>query len=346
MAASRLRPILFHPQASPIRRPPSNRASFRQHRQASYQRFPRKGSPQYSRNGGSSSTPPHTDPYRQVWPARGNKILLFAGVGGAIFYVSNLETVPATGRRRFNCVSPETEANLGQSEYQNVLHAYKSKLLPANHPSTQRVARIVERLLPASGLGDAQWVIHVINDKEQKNAFVLPGGKVFVFSGMINFAEDDDGLAAVLGHEIAHNVAHHLAERMSKSAIASVGALAVSLLYGVSNVYTDLLSQWIFSLPQGRKQEAEADQIGLSMMAESCFDPQAAYRLWERMQQAENFQIPQFMSTHPSHHNRMEHIQSLLPEAEAKAREKGCNIVSKHRTQFQSAFQDFDKGIW
>ncbi|KAL9616044.1 MAG: hypothetical protein Q9160_009045 [Pyrenula sp. 1 TL-2023] len=344
MAASRLRPVLLRSHPSPFRRLQWNRASFQQYRQASYQRFPRKRG-QYSQRGESSSGP-YNSFYRPVWQSNGSKILLVGAVGGTIFYISNLETVPATGRRRFNCISPQTEAQLGQSEYQNVLHTYKSKLLPANHSLTQRVARIVERLLPASGLGDAQWVIHVINDKEQKNAFVLPGGKVFVFSGMIDFAEDDDGLAAVLGHEIAHNVAHHLAERMSNSIIAWVGALAVSYLYGISTPFSDLLSQWIFSLPQGRKQEAEADEIGLSIMAESCFDPQAAYRLWERMQQAEKLAVPQFISTHPSHHNRMEHIQALLPEAEAKARDKGCNIVSNHQTQFQSAFQDFDRGFW
>ncbi len=140
------------------------------------------------------------------------------------------------------------------------------------------------------------------------NAFVLPGGKVFVFSGLLPIVRTEDGLAAVLGHEIAHNVAEHVAERMSRSIgtdvlLASIilltGGMAVIGTWTIGNSVLELL----FRRPMGRMQESEADYIGLMMMAEACYDPRHALDFWRRMerQQRQQQQEPsEWMSTHPS----------------------------------------------
>lgn len=128
------------------------------------------------------------------------------------------------------------------------------------------VQRVLDRLLPHSGLGteDDQWEVHVIQDP-QKNAFVIPGGKVFVFSGILDVCEGEGGLAAVLGHEIAHNVAHHAAERLSAVAVLLPIAIIGGLLLGFSDFgASQMIVDLAFLRPGGRKQESEADYIGLS----------------------------------------------------------------------------------
>lgn len=145
------------------------------------------------------------------------------------------------------------------------------------------------------------------------NAFVLPGGKVFVHSGIINVCRSEDALAAVLGHEIAHNTASHAAERLSAAWVGNLtagslfflaGALPGLALFGLWNVVGGYyLQDLLFYLPMGRKQESEADYIGLMMMAEACYDPRAALGFWQRMhalQHVSGEEAPEMLSTHPS----------------------------------------------
>lgn len=239
----------------------------------------------------------------------------------------NLDEVPVSHRRRFNIVSPETEASTGHAMYKQTLQEYGNRILPASHPKSRMVQRVLDRLIPNSGLEDEQWEVYVINDP-MKNAFVIPGGKVFVFSGILDVCKGDDGLAAVLGHEIAHNVAHHAAERMSSSwiliAMASVASLFLGIDPGFGNAFVDLA----FMRPGSRSQESEADYIGLLMMSESCYSPEAAMDLWARMEKEEQSAPPQFLSTHPSNHNRLEKIRGWLPEAEAKRDSSECSTMN------------------
>lgn len=134
---------------------------------------------------------------------------------------------------------------------------------------------------------------------------MIPGGKVFVFSGLLPIARNENGLAAVLGHEIAHNLAGHVGERMSGeiginillySLIFLTGGIAILGTHFIGGAILDLL----FSRPMGRKQESEADYIGLMMMAEACFDPREALGFWMRMEQAQQGEPPEWISTHPS----------------------------------------------
>ena len=145
------------------------------------------------------------------------------------------------------------------------------------------------------------------NHAETQNAFVLPGGKVFVFSGILQLTRNDSGLAAVLGHEIAHNLANHVGERMSSDLgtnflmwpmiilTAPFGGLPLLMqLFGWGAL--DLA----FGRPMNRRQETEADFIGLMMMAEACYDPREAASFWARMEKAHQMEPPEWLSTHPS----------------------------------------------
>jgi len=157
-------------------------------------------------------------------------------------------------------------------------------------------------------LGHVAWLTWAGLRIGTANAFVLPGGKVFVFSGILPLASNDSALAAVLGHEIAHNVADHVGERMSQSigtnivlysAMALVGFLGFGpmLMHFVGSRFLDVT----FGNPMSRLQESEADYIGLMMMSEACYDPSEAIQFWARMEAAKKEQeIPEWLSTHPS----------------------------------------------
>lgn len=266
--------------------------------------------------------------------------IMVVGAGGGGIYIYNLEEVPVTHRRRFNIISAETEKSFGAQAYNQTLQQYQGRILPADHPYTQMVSRVVERLLPATGgLAGDEWRVHVVDSPKEQNAFVMPGGKVFVFTGILPICRDEDGLASVLAHEIAHNVAHHAAERMSRGAFVVLTASLISLVFDIGGELGNTIANLFFSLPNTRTQELEADHIGLLMMAESCYDPQSAANLWSRMKEANPQEPPQFLSTHPSHYNRRDAIIKYLPEAREKFEDKGCNSVNAHRGAFTDAYK-------
>ncbi|EKV12991.1 T-complex protein 1, theta subunit, putative [Penicillium digitatum PHI26] len=222
---------------------------------------------------------------------------------------------------------------MGEESYREVLSSERGKILPQNHPLTRMVDGVLQRLIPQVAIEGADWKVHVIKDDGMVNAFVLPGGKVFVYTGILPICKDEDGLAAVLGHEIAHVVAHHPAERMSNSFITLGAVFAISFLFDVSGQFSSFLLNLMYGLPNSRTQEAEADNIGLMMMSKACFNPEAAVKLWARMHEQEKQAPPQFMSTHPSSYNRMETIQGWLDKAEAIYEENGCSSVKGYTTR-------------
>ncbi|KAF1961694.1 hypothetical protein CC80DRAFT_488138 [Byssothecium circinans] len=265
--------------------------------------------------------------------------VISAGAGG--FYLYNLEEVPVSGRRRFNWVTPNLEAWLGKQTVEGVKEEYKGKFLPEWDPRVQQVKRVLERLIPyakSEGLRDVDWEVNVI-DSPQQNAFVAPGGKVFVFTGILPLCKDDNGIAAVLGHEIAHVVAHHSAERFSQSPLILAGImflLSVDFSFYSSLMLLNLFLSW----PGSRKQEAEADYIGLIMMAEGCYRPEAAMEFWRRMdKQGQHQAPPELMSTHPSNHNREEKIREWLPQAHQKAESSDCHAMMNYTDQFAATFR-------
>ncbi|KAJ3292521.1 hypothetical protein HK104_005219 [Borealophlyctis nickersoniae] len=164
------------------------------------------------------------------------------------------------------------------------------------------------------------------------------GGKVFVFTGIIPIVQDEDGMAAVLGHETAHQIARHSAEKLSYMKILLVGQVLLSVFFDTSFLVNKMLLEFGLLLPFSRKMEAEADYIGLKLMAQACYDPRAAIRLWERMKQAHKMQPPAYLSTHPSTEYRIKKIKEWLPEALETYQNSDCNQTSDMFYKFGDAF--------
>ncbi|KAH8671028.1 peptidase family M48 [Xylariales sp. PMI_506] len=278
-------------------------------------------------------------------------VALLAFIGAVVFYFSNIQTVPVSGRRRFNCYSQGTVEAVCEQQVKHIIYEVErqgGRFLGDWDPRTRMVQRVMRRLIPVSGMEDANWEVWVIDDPSQANAFVLAGGKVFVYSGIIPIAKTDDGLAAVLGHEIAHNLAEHIGERMSGQIGINIllgSVVLLTALWGGALLGTQLfggsLLDLLFSRPMGRKQESEADYIGLMMMAEACYNPEEALRFWQRMEAQDHMQPPEWMSTHPSNHNRIEKIREWLPKAMEKRYESDCTGSANWADRFKRAL---DKG--
>ncbi|MEX2495714.1 MAG: M48 family metallopeptidase [Woeseia sp.] len=183
------------------------------------------------------------------------------------------------------------------------------------------------------------WELAVI-DQPDINAFVLPGGKISVFSGILTVAQTQHQLAAVIGHEVAHVTAKHANERASRASVSNVGIdIAAILLGGGYARQTQAAQQTLrtgaalgIMNPFSRKQETEADVIGLEYMAKAGFDPRESVTLWKNMAEKNESKVPEFMSTHPSGDTRIESLVSQFPTAlayynEAKARGKEPNCA-------------------
>lgn len=267
-----------------------------------------------------------------------------------IFYFYNLETVPVSGRTRFNVYSRDRVRQISEWEYKRLLASLSDQnvaILPDWDPRTALVKRVMRRLIPYSGMQDEEWQVFVVDDPRQANAFVLPGGKVFVFTGILNIARTESAVAAVLGHEIAHNLAEHVGERLSADIGTNVLVFSLMVLGGV--VGLGPLVWWFagqrfmdvaFGYPMSRMQESEADYIGLMMMAEACYDPREAARFWKRMEYAGagNGEVPEWASTHPSNRSRIEKIEGWLGEAESKREASDCQgVVGSFAEAFRRA---------
>jgi predicted Zn-dependent protease len=230
-------------------------------------------------------------------------------------------TVPVTGRRQLLLLSQDQETALGLQSYQEVLSKEKLSTDPAANALVQQVGA---RIASATGK-DFAWEFKVVDKPETVNAFCLPGGKVVVYSGILPVTQDANGLATVLGHEIAHAIARHGGERVSEGLLTNVGIEAVTAAVGVKDpqtlqTVTGLLGAGAtvgVMLPFSREQESEADHLGLIYMAKAGFPPDNAVTFWQRMMAASPGAPPQILSDHPSDETRIKQIQDWLPEAQA-----------------------------
>jgi len=274
---------------------------------------------------------------------------------GGVYYISHLEQVPQTGRWRFMNTSSETEAKLGEITRKELKHELADKILPPNHPFSIHVRRVASRILKHSQLGhirgdtprasfamprmdfddevwhpaddygaaarntygpEKEWDVVVVNDNRVINAMATPG-LVLVFTGILPVCQDEQGLAAVLSHEIGHVVARHTAERISSQAVFFAMVLvlqAFGLDYGLSN----MLNKFLLELPNSRTQELEADLIGLRLMSRACYDPAAAPLMFQRLGRIEakiSGANLDFFHTHPSSERRVKQLEEALPEA-------------------------------
>jgi predicted Zn-dependent protease len=223
-------------------------------------------------------------------------------------------TAPVTGRHQLMLVSEDEAMQMGLQAYKQEL----SKVKLSHDPKyVDQVRRVGERIAKVSGHPEYQWEFNVIDDPKTINAWALPGGKVAVYTGLLNLGLSDDELAAVLAHEIGHAIAQHSRERMSEALGINLG---LSVL-GASGKMSDATLQAVnvalgigVGLPFNRKQESEADYIGLDLMARAGYDPRAALSLWQKMSKAAGgSKTPEFLSTHPSTERRMRDIEAALP---------------------------------
>lgn len=164
---------------------------------------------------------------------------------------------------------------------------------------------------------DQDWEIEIFDDREMVNAFAMTGGKIGVFTGILGVAKTENQLAAVLGHEVAHVTEQHALERVNRELTTQSGAIAGAAILG-GGAAGDLVKMGAalgLSLPYGRKQESEADTVGLGYMSDAGFDPRESVQLWKNMQEKSGSGPPQFISTHPSPDNRIEKLIQNLPPA-------------------------------
>ena len=230
------------------------------------------------------------------------------------------QAVEYTGRSQVNLVSEGDEKKLGVEAYEDIL---KKTPLSKNQAWQAQLKRVGQRISVAAAKPDYQWEFNVLQGKEV-NAFCLPGGKVAFWEGIMPVTQDDNGIAVVMGHEVAHALARHGAERMSQSMGAQLIGQVLSAGVGLVNPgYTEAFSQayglgvnMAVILPWGRAQESEADHIGLILMAKAGYDPSVAVGFWERMSKLQQGgKPPEFLSTHPSDETRIAQIKQWVPEA-------------------------------
>lgn len=268
-----------------------------------------------------------------AWGARGALGLWTAlGTGSALAVLSALSgcyRAPGTARDQLIFFSEEKELQFGLSAYREVLRQAR---LSENAEINEQIQRVGRKIADVANKPEYQWEFAVIEDDKMVNAFCLPGGKVAVFTGILKHTKTDAGLATVMGHEIAHALQRHGVERMSRSIIdqiAQLGALgAAAAGHSSGGAIQGLLGAYgvNVSLPFNRKQESEADYIGLRLMSQAGYDPREAVPFWERMSGCprqmidklcfrSQHAIPEFLSTHPSDVTRINQLEAWLPEA-------------------------------
>lgn len=257
---------------------------------------------------------------------------------GVLSMLTGCYRAPGTARDQLIFFSEEKELQFGMQAYREVLREVR---LSENPEVTEMVQRVGQRIAKAANKPEYQWEFAVIQEDKMVNAFCLPGGKVAVFTGILKVTNGEPGLATVMGHEIAHALQRHGVERMSRSIldqIAQLGAIgAAASGHAGGAAIQGLLGAYgvNVSLPFNRKQESEADYIGLRLMAEAGYDPREAVPFWERMSGCPRQMIgkvcfrssvPEFLSTHPSDATRINQIEAWLPEALQHYRGQGGGV--------------------
>ena len=226
-------------------------------------------------------------------------------------------TVQETGRSQLNFVSDSQAAAMGVEAFAQIKNDEK---ISTDAAANARIQRIGKRIAAAVGrdLPDAQWEF-VVFDSDQVNAFALPGGKVGVYTALIQLAASDDEIAVVMGHEVAHVSSRHGAERQSQAMLIGLGgaALAIGTQEKKNQEYYMLaygLGSTLGSLAYSRHHETEADEVGLRFAAKAGYDPRAAASFWRKMAARETGSRPfKLLSTHPPSDERIRNLEALAP---------------------------------
>ncbi len=251
---------------------------------------------------------------------------LFMGI-----FLISCSTVPITGRRQLRMIPSDQMLATSFQQYDSFIKENKVIKKGKKAAMVQNVGRRIQTAVETyfadhnlSGqLTNYQWEFKLV-ENDQLNAWCMPGGKVVVYTGILAAAKDENGLAVILGHEIAHAVAGHGNERMSQGLLANMGGMALQTALENKSAETQQLWMQAFGiganvgvlLPFSRLHESEADHLGLIFMAMAGYDPREAVSFWQRMNKLnQGAAPPEILSTHPADENRIKSIQEILPEA-------------------------------
>ncbi len=248
-----------------------------------------------------------------------------------ILIIASCSEVAITGRKQLNLV-PDSQLNaMSFQEYKDFISKNKLSTDTANVQMVRNVGKriqtAVEKYCADNNMSDQlsgyQWEFNLVQDSNV-NAWCMPGGKVVVYTGILPVTKNEEGLAVVMGHEIAHAIARHGNERMSQGLLVEMGGMALSEALAnkpatTKNIFLqsyNVGSQYGVLLPYSRLQETEADHLGLIFIAMAGYNPNSALDFWQRMAEgSKGTKPPQILSTHPADQTRIENIKSFMPEA-------------------------------
>lgn len=259
------------------------------------------------------------------------KLLLVPVVLVFALFFNSCSTVPITGRSQLNLMSDSEMLSMSYSQYDQFLDENKLSKDAANKAMVKevgtRIQKAVEKYFKMNNMSEHlagyEWEFNLV-ESDQVNAWCMPGGKVVVYEGILPITKDENGLAVVMGHEIAHAVAEHGAERMSQGLLTQLGGIGLSVALKDKPKQTQDLWLTAFGLgaqvgvllPFSRTHESEADHLGLIFMSMAGYDPHEAVNFWGRMAELKAGQEPpEFLSTHPSDQTRIDNIKTHIPEA-------------------------------
>lgn len=250
-------------------------------------------------------------------------------------FIVSCSTVPITGRQRINIVSDAEILPASFAQYEGFL---KENKISTNTKATNElqsvglnISKAVDKFMRANGMvseaNSYRWEFNLIDD-EAVNAWCMPGGKVVFYTGILPICDNIDGIAAVMGHEVAHAFAKHGQERMTSSYGQQLGGVAVAISTNNKDPKTQNLWNTIYGigsqvgmLAYSRTHETEADKLGMVFMIMAGYNPEEAINVWIRMsQRAEGNSPPEFLSTHPSNQTRIVNLKNYLPTAVSLAK--------------------------
>ena len=253
-----------------------------------------------------------------------------------IIFMISCSTVPITGRKQLNLVNDAQILPMAFEQYEGFL---KQNKLSSNTEMTnqvrnvgKRISEAVDRYMRANGMtsqADAyRWEFNLVEDNTV-NAWAMPGGKTVFYTGIMPIAKNEDGVAAIMGHEVAHAFARHGAERMSTGMLQQMGGLAVALSTGKKTPEQQQIwmaaygiSSQLGVLKFSRTHESEADKLGVVFMIMAGYNPNESVNVWIRMSERADSKKspPEFLSTHPSNETRIKELRNWIPEATLMAK--------------------------
>jgi predicted Zn-dependent protease len=253
------------------------------------------------------------------------KLLVFP-----LLFLISCAVVPMTGRKQFVAIPSSQMIALSAESYSKVLAegqlSNNSNYVNMVRNVGQQLTLAVEAYLKQNNMQSVtegyEWQYNVLVS-EELNAWCMPGGQIAFYEGIIPVCQDENGIAVVMGHEIAHAVAQHGNERMSQQLAIQMGGIALSEALKTQKKETIDLAMLAFGvgaqvgviLPYSRTHESEADELGLYFMAMAGYNPQSAPAFWERMAERSGPRPPEFLSTHPDPSNRIAKLQRIMPKA-------------------------------